>query len=481
MTGHTVPLLLRFINFCRLKYASKQALLEETKTMLIFATPIVLSQVGFMLLSSVDSAMIGSLGAAELAGSAIGKAIFWPVSVFAMGIIYVTDAFTARAVGASRSDQLAMIFPTCMNITMWLSIIITPILYFFGHHMDLLGMDKKITFFAGMYLRTACIGLPFLLFATAIQRFWQCQKITLPFLFVLLPINILNFCFNEIFIFGRLGFPALGVQGAALSTSLSRSIICLSTVAISIYYFRQKNVSILENLKNILRPDNVLRKKILRLGFPSGAQLSFEVSVFSLFTILAAWLTITEAAAHQTLMLIISFCYMFPLGLANACSFRVGHLLGSGHIEMARMAGFSAIFIGLLCMAVSALTLLVIPRSLLGIFINDMDVIDTAAQIVAFAAFFQILDAIQGASVGALRGAGNTFFSFIASFIGYYPIALGIGSTLCFYFGMGLKGLWIGMCLGMFTIATLVLNYWVSFRPEAALLSNETALEQNLH
>jgi MATE family multidrug resistance protein len=462
-------LITRILIIFNLPDVSGRELLHETRLMLNFALPIVLSQVGFMLLSSVDSAMIGSLGAPQLAGSAIGKAIFWPVSVFAMGIIYATDAFTARAVGAGREEELLSIFPTCMRLTLILSAIITPLLFLFARVLHILGMDPQITHYAGIYLSTVCWGLPFLLFATAMQRFWQCQKVTLPFLLILIPVNLLNYFANKVLIFGKFGLPALGVAGAAIATSCSRGFICGATILISFYYFKRMKIVSGMRMFNFLNSDPALMRRLLRLGFPSGGQLSFEVFVFSMFTILAAWLTVTEAAAHHVVMLIISFCYMFPLGLANASSFRVGHLIGAGQMKQARLAGLGAILIGVVIMAISATTLLLFPETLFGLFIDDQEVIKTASQIVAFGAFFQILDAIQGCTIGALRGSGNTSYSFIASFIGYYPVALLSGSIFCFYFGWGLQGLWLGMCLGLLVICVLVVNFWINYKPSLVL------------
>lgn len=445
---------------------------QEIPAMAKFAFPIVFAQAGFMFMGVIDTAMMGRLGPAELAGTGVARSLFWMVAIFACGILSAIDIMASQALGAKRSSHLNDILIDGLKFTVWMSVIFTPLLFILVQCLGYFNYEPAILANARAYLSLVSLSLPFMLIFTAMQRYWQSQKVTKPILYIVIMANIIHYAVNEVLIFGKFGISPLGIYGAGVATNISRGFMCITLGWLTLSDFRRRKLNLAMNPARLFAIDRSFIKKMIRFGVPAAAHQAFEVSVFSLITLLAAKLTATEAAAHQIVLIICSFSYMFPVGLANAAAFRVGHLVGQGEMEMAKWSGHVAIFLGTAFMLMSALTLMLIPRWILSIFTSDSHVIEVAMGIVVFGATFQIFDAVQGCAIGALRGAGNTTYAPMVSAIGFYPIALLVGSILCFHFEMRLMGLWIGLAMGLLFIALSVLYLWITIKPVSLFSPN---------
>ena len=445
--------------------------LTESKIMFFYAIPIMFCQAGFMSLGMVDAAMLGQLGIAELSASGVARAIFWPITVFFIGILFSVDVLASHSLGARRKQDLSKIFISGIQLALGLSIILIFLLLILANFVGFLGFDKLVGEYAQVYLVSICFGLPFLMLTAAIQRFCLSQGFIKPFVLIVILSNILNYFANKALIFGNYGFMERGIEGAAMATNISRVFICLLNIIIAFFIFKNPQSHLKIKFKEffVLQKKNII--KMLKIGIPAGGQQIFEVCLFSLLTLFAAQLALEQTAAHHILIMIISFSYMFPLGLANAASFRVGKLIGEGNIQRARLAGFSAIFLGFLLMSFACIFLLVCSGTIFLLFTNDQKVIGFANYLVFLAILCQILDAIQGCTIGVLRGAGDSSFAFYACAIGYYPIALLLSAILCFWFKMGLIGLWLGLCLGLGSVSILVVSYWLNFKPKLLLIA----------
>jgi MATE family multidrug resistance protein len=438
---------------------------KEIPRMARFAFPIVFAQASFMFMGVIDTAMMGRLGSAELAGTGVARSLFWMVSIFACGILLAIDILASQALGAKRTEDVNSLLGNGLRFALWLAAIFTPLLFVLVRGLSFLNYDPLILEHARVYLSMISLSLPFMLLFTAMQRYWQSMQVLKPIVFIAIVANIINYAVNEILIFGRFGFDPLGVYGAGWATMFSRAFMCLSIAWLTLSDCKRRGINITFKLSKLFHVDKFFLMSMLRFGIPAAAHQTFEVSVFSLITILAAKLTADEAAAHQIVFIICSFTFMVPMGIANAAAFRVGHLVGQGEYLQAKWAGHAAIFLGAAVMFFTASTMLAAPYFLLSIFTTDVKVIELAKGIIIFGATFQIFDAIQGCAIGALRGAGNTTYAPMVSVVGFYPIALFLGSLLCFYFDMRLHGLWIGLLLGLSFIAVFVLYFWITIKP----------------
>lgn len=450
-------------------------LLTEISVMGKFAFPIVFAQAGLMSLSVVDTLMLGRVGAVELAGSGVARSIFWLVAMFSMGMMAALDVIASQALGSGHHRDLNRILANGIKFSLWLSLFIVPVLILFSFVLPLFGYDRLVEKHAQTYLVTFAFGLPFIVLFTAMQRYAQSQRRTHAIVVIVVITNIINYVVSEVLIFGGLGIPAFGVLGAGCAATLSRAAMCLMVAIVTVKHVRAQNISVKFSLRSLVMIDRVFFKTMVRLGLPAGAYQAFESGAFSIITIFAAKLGSYETAAHQIVLIISSFTYTIPVGLANAAAFRVGHFVGIGDNLRARSAGNAAIIIAVMIMLCSACVLYFAPLTILSWFTLDPNVIAVAKDVIVFAAMFQVFDALQGCTVGALRGAGNTAYASVIGAVGFYGIALPLGLFLCFSMQLRVTGLWIGLVIGLFCIAVAAVYGWLTTTPERVLSSTISA------
>ncbi len=445
---------------------------HETRDIFRFSFPIMFCKVGFMSLGMVDAAMLGELGVNELTGSGVARAIFLPLSVFFMGILFSIDVFSSHALGANRKNDIEKIFFSGMQIAFFLSLIFFILTFIFSQLIWMLDVNAGIAPYIAEYLFYLSFGTPFLVFNIAIQRFLLAQRVIAPFVWIIILSNILNYYLNKALIFGEYGFKAYGVAGAASATNISRIFVFIACIGVSIHYFLVVDKNMIK-MRNLFSFDKKAMLKMFWFGIPSGGQRVFEVALFSLLTFMSTRLSVADAAAHHIVMLILTFSHNFPLALSSTAALRIGNFIGKNQMGKAKLSGFSTIFWGTVFMALNASVLFFFPEHILTLFSADQTVIAAGKNIIMLVGFCLILDGLQGCTIGALRGAGDNKFSFYASIIGYYPIALFLGYAFCFWLHLGLTGLWLGLVLGFASVSLLVFSFWTSFKPKLILISTE--------
>ncbi len=446
---------------------------DELKNTIRFAFPIVLAQVSFMLMGLVDTVMLGRIDTNSLASAGLARSIFWVIAVFAMGILSALDTITSQAYGAGNSKTLESILYQSLKFCFYLSIIFSPLILFISKNLWVFKSDPSLLENAEIYLAIIGTGLPFLLFFTGMQRYWQSRKVTKPILVMVLVANVINYFANRALIFGEFGFPSWGVYGAAVATNFSRGSLCLAMFMLTFNYFKTNRNFNLKKLLNPFSIDRTFAHNVLRLGIPAGWQQVFEVGIFSLTTVFAAWLNPYETAAHHVVIMIVSFTYMFPVGLSSAAAYRVGYFVGTGDREHAKQAGWISIIIGIFIMSIIAVVLFNFPEMILSWFTYDLNVIRMGSKIIFWGAVFQVFDAVQACATGALRGLGHTKTASVACAIGYYPIGLLLALILCFSFHLRLTGLWIGLCVGVISIAVMILCSWMKITHQLKMIKNK--------
>jgi MATE family multidrug resistance protein len=212
--------------------------------------------------------------------------------------------------------------------------------------------------------------------------------------------------------------------------------------------------------------------RLVGLGLPAGFQLLLEIGVFALTTILAARLAPSALAAHQIAINAASVSYMVPLGVSSAAAVRVGQALGRRDRPGAATAGWTALGLGSLFMAFAALLFVSVPGWIIRAFTTDPAVGAVGVHLLYVAAVFQLFDGLQVVAIGALRGAGDTRTPMLWNLVGYWVLGLPVGYVLCFRYGQGAVGLWIGLSLGLIVVGSILLRAWmrltVPWRDETA-------------
>lgn len=225
----------------------------------------------------------------------------------------------------------------------------------------------------------------------------------------------------------------------------------------AVYYDRRRS----SNLWRAPRTLEINRiNEILRLGLPAAAQLLLEISAFTAVTILIGRLGAVSLAGHQIAFNIASLTYMVPLGISSAAAVRVGHAFGARDIRAASRAGWMALLLGVSFMSCSAVVLFAFRGLIARIYSPQPGVIRTGAALLMIVAVFQLFDALQVVATGGLRGAGNTLTPMWAHFLGYWLIGMPVGAWLCFKLGLGAVGFWIGLCIALIFVGSVLLLAW---------------------
>ena len=429
--------------------------------MLRLAVPIVLAEIGWMVMGIVDTIMVCRLpNSAEAIGAvSIGSTLFYTVGIFGGGLLLGLDTLVSQSFGAGdvRDCHKSLIHGSYLAI--FIAPILTLLIWACIPWLGAIGINPVVLRLAVPYLRTLTWSLFPLLLYFAFRRYLQGMNVVKPITFTLITANLINLAGNWLLVYGHLGAPALGTQGSAWATLASRIYMAVVLLGCIFYYDRRRS-SAHDLLHASLRPDFARISRLLALGFPAATQFGLEVAVFAAATALIGKLDAASLAGHQIALNAASFTYMVPLGISSAAAVRVGQALGRADIRAASRAGWAALWLGSGFMLFAASILVTIPGAIVHLFTPAPDVLRAAVGLLYVAAAFQLFDGMQTVASGALRGAGDTRTPMLCSVIAYWLIGLPLGYVLCFRRGMGAVGIWIGLCVGLMIIGTALLVAW---------------------
>ena len=290
-----------------------------------------------------------------------------------------------------------------------------------------------------------------------LRRYLQGMHAVAPVAFALVTANLVNAAGDWLLIYGHLGAPALGVQGSAWATTLARVYLLLVLWLAAHWYDRVRDTGLRDVSRRISRERLV---RLWHLGFPAASQVSIEVGVFTLASALAGRLDPVSSAAHQIAINIAATSFMVPLGVASAGAVRVGNRVGAKDPRGARLAGWAAIVLGGVFMTAMAVLFVAMPHMLIGLFSPGPDVLALGASLIMIAAVFQLFDGLQAVATGVLRGLGDTRIAMIANFVGHWLLGLPVGYLLCFTYGLGVVGLWMGLSAGLIVCGIVLTWVW---------------------
>jgi multidrug resistance protein, MATE family len=430
---------------------------RELRDLIALAVPVVFSELGWMAQGVVDTIMVGKLGPAAIGAVAVGNAVYYTPSLFGMGLLLGLDTLVAQAYGRRDHDEchrwLAQgVYLACIA-TLPLMLLAALASFAFVRF----GIAPEVATPAAGYLRVLIWStLPLLLYGSArryLQGVGEVRVITATYL----GANLINWFLNWVLIYGKLGFPALGVKGSALSTCFARLFMAVALIGFAWRYERRRGHPL---FLHWAAPQLARLKALTRLGAPAAGQILLEVGAWNLCTFAAGWLTPVALATHTIALNYASVTYMVPLGVSAAAAVAVGHAVGAGDAPRARRAGWLSLALGVGFMLVAAVCFFAFPRPLIELYTRDPQVLAIGPGLLGLAAAFQIFDGIQTVSTGALRGLGETRVPMFANLVGYWFLGLPLGFTLCFWLKWGIYGMWIGLTIALIVIAALLIVRW---------------------
>jgi MATE family multidrug resistance protein len=435
----------------------EESLAHSIRNMVALAVPVIIAELGWMFMGVADTIMVGKLGTEQMGGASVGSIVFMSISIFGMGLMLGLDTLVSQAYGRGRIDDCNHSLRQAVLLAAALTPCIMAGTYLSAWSMPYWGMHPSVLREATPYTNAVVWStLPLLLYA-CFRRYLQAMSIVRPVMFALVSANAMNILFNWMLIFGNLGAPAMGVAGAGWATVLSR-IYMAGVLFVAIWLRERAEPSGLFDGR--LRPDWHRIRALLRLGIPAAWHITLEVGIFGLATVLAGKFTPVALAAHQIALNCASVTFMVPLGISSAGAVMVGQAIGRRDGPGARRSGWIAIGLGAAFMSTMAIVLFTIPRVIVRLYSQDETVIATGASLLFIAAVFQLFDGLQVVTSGVLRGAGDTRTAMITGLIGYWVLALPVGWLLAFQEGLGVYGLWIGLCIGLMIVAVVLVTVW---------------------
>jgi MATE family, multidrug efflux pump len=426
--------------------------------MLRLAIPVVVAELGWTAMSTVDTIMVGRVSAAAIGAVALGSAIFLGVTIFGMGLLLGLDTLISQAFGRGDVTDCQRSLLHGIYLSLFLTAPLTLILLGIIGLLPRFGIQPEVLALTIPYLEPVNLSLLPLLVYSASRRYLQATGHERVVMVGFILANLLNALTNWTLIFGHLGFRAIGVPGAGWATFVSR--VFMATVLLgSIVYYDRRGSRGLWRVPFGIEWDRL--RRLLALGLPAAFQITLEVGLFTVATALAGKLDAASLAAHQIAITVAATTFMVPLGVSSAAAVRVGYAVGRRDREGVESSGWMAILLGVGFMGIAALTLFSFPHRIVSLFTSDPSVLAVGASLLFVAAFFQLFDGLQVVTIGVLRGLGDTHTPMVAALLGYWMLGLPVGCVLTFQLGWGVRGLWFGMLVGLFSVGVGLLLVWI--------------------
>ncbi len=425
---------------------------KESGTLLKVGSPIIATQLLSMGLNVTDTIMAGRLSAADLAGVAVGNALYLPVALFGMATLVAINPIVSQLLGGRKFDKIGK----SARQMLWLIAFLTIPSFFMVRNLDLVmhwtNVDAEIIPYASGYLKAISWGIPGLLIFAGLRYFSEGLAVTRPSMYVALSALLINIPADYILMYGKLGLPAMGATGTGYASAIIYTISGLIMIGFTASFKPFKRFHIYAKTRG---PEWKYIKELIYVGVPNGASSTMEVLLFASVSVLMGTLSVTASAAHQVAINIAAMAFMIPFGLSMAISQRVGLAVGQSSIQKARFRGFLGTGICTAIMCITAVLFFTIPETIVGIYTKDPAVIALAVPLIFMAAVFQISDGLQVGGFGALRGLKDTRIPMVVNFISYWIIGFPVGYILGIKMAVGPEGLWIGLISGLSVAAVL--------------------------
>ncbi|SFB03152.1 MATE family efflux transporter [Algoriphagus aquimarinus] len=428
---------------------------DHFKTTFILAFPVVLSQLGQVLVGVADSMMVGRMGAVPLAAASLGNSIFFVILMFGMGISMGITPLVSVAEGKGKFKRIGHLFQHGLWINIATAVLLTVVVVGLSQGLHFLNQPEEVVILTipYLYIITASL-LPFMIFQSFKQLAEGISQ-TKQAMYVTIFCNVVNVFLNWVLIYGNLGAPEMGLNGAGIATLISR---VLMPIMMGLYVMRSKRYDVFNLQLGLGKLRFLLLNRILKIGVPTGFQYIFEVSAFSAAAIMMGWIGVNALAAHQIAINLASVSYMMVSGLSTAGMIRVSNQIGRNNFKTMREAGMMVFGMALVFMAITGLIFILMRSYLPTLYIDNNEVVAMSASLLIIAGLFQLSDGIQVAGLGVLRGMEDVQFPTVITLVAYWVIGLPLGYFLAFELGMAEKGIWYGLLIGL-SITAVVLFY----------------------
>lgn len=406
----------------------------------MLAYPVVIGQLGHIMVSVADSMMVGRVGVVPLAAATFAGAIYTLLMLFGIGVSYALTPLVAAENPDNKSELLkylqnGLLMNTCSGV------ILAGIGIIASFFLDYFGQEPEVAAEAKSYLQVMSASIILVTIYQSFRQYSEGLSDTMSPMIVSVVSNLLNIFLNWVFIFGNVGFEPMGLYGAGLATFIAR--IPMVLLIIILLWKKTRGFRWEFDWPGI--------RQMLKIGLPSGLQYIFEVGAFGGAGIMIGWIGAAEQAAHNIALNLSAITYMSATGIASASTIRIGNQFGLKDKANLRMAGFSCLAMAGVFMAFCGLMFIVFRSYLPALYVGtaENEVTRIASTLLIIGAAFQVSDGLQAVGLGVLRGLKDVRYPTLITFIAYWVLALPLGYILAFPVGWGVNGVWISLSIGL--------------------------------
>ena len=427
---------------------------------LLLAYPVMLSQLGHVMVNFVDSVVVGHIGKVPLAAVGVGVSTTSVLLVLGVGLSMGAVPLVAAADGRRDLPELGRLLVASVWTNALAGLVLAGLGQLVPYLLPWLGQPAEVVAQAGPWVQVISLSLFPLMVFQGFREFAEGLGLTRQAMWLSILANVLNGLLCYMLVYGEWGAPEMGMMGSAWATLFARTLMAAFMAA---YVLRAKRLRDERAAVTSWLPAGATVRRVVDLGAPIGVQMALEVGAFGMSLLMAGWLGVTTEAAHKVAIDVASMTYMAASGIAAAATIRVGNLRGAGNLWAARHAGFAAYWLTFGFMGVMAVLLISTRHVVPYVYISDPQVVEQAATLLLVAALFQVSDGLQVVGLGALRGLEDVKVPSVVALLAYWAVALPLGYFLGFKLHLGAPGVWTGLLVGLTIVAVVLL---VRFRRE---------------
>ena len=434
----------KFVYFVEMNWLQKYR--EDYSATIKIGVPIVLGQLGIVVVGLVDNIMVGHFSTSDLAAASFVNSVFNIPILFGMGFSYGLTPLVGQFFGRGDKFRVGGLLRNSLLANFMIGLFLSVVMGIMYLNVHRMGQPEELLPLIRPYFLLQLTSLVFVMMFNSFKQFADGITDTKTSMWIMLSANLLNIIGNSLLIYGVWGLPALGLTGAGISTLASRIFMF---VAFAILFFRKQSYR--RYLVGYHRTTyNTGDLKVLnRMGMMVGLQMGMETALFSISGVMIGWLGTVPLAAHQVVASISTLGFMVYYGVGSAVSIRVSNFFGRGDIAGVRRATLAGThLLGLLAISVSVFFLLV--REHIGwLYTSSEEVVNLVAVLMVILVFYQFGDSLQIIFANALRGVADVTSMAVISFIGYFVIALPVSYICGFVLDWGIEGIWVGYPVGL--------------------------------
>lgn len=403
----------------------------------------------------IDTLMMGWIGPSALAAGAVGTAIYMTTLVFCMGTLSAVGVFIARAKGANDKDDVRLSLQHGILMALLLSVPCIGLIWA-APHVLIVVEDPAVVHNAALLLHGLSLGLPGYLLFLVFREFISAFALTRIVMIVTISSIPLTFSLNYILIYGKFGFPALGVAGIGYASAFVMWLMFIELLLYSLWQVKLKEYLHFTSFKfNMIK-----MRDIFFIGFPSGTYFVLESAMFMSAALMTGYFGVDALAAYQIAMQCAIVSYAIPFSLAMATALQVGNAMGANESYRLKTIAVQSFSIGIAFSSIVAGLYIFFPEFFINLFLsnnNHVDTIKMADSFLFIGAFFQCFDAIQAIANGMLRGLKDTFIPMILSVLCYWVIGMLSAYYLAFHTSLGPKGIWYGITFSICSLGFVLM------------------------